>query len=188
MQQINLLPWRQMQSAAMRKQFLINGLISLIILFVLLVISRTAVSHQLTKQQARNTLLNNEIVLLDNALSEFSNKQMTQASLARRVHLAHELQQQRNNAISLFNLLPEITPQGVMLDKVSQQKGVVSLQGIGKTNADLTEMLLLLEQHEKVQNVQIHSIVNNDKDGVNQFKATFRLRYFVQPNLVEIPS
>ncbi|WP_232312813.1 PilN domain-containing protein [Enterovibrio coralii] len=144
--------------------------------------------QQLTNQEARNARLESEIQILDKKLSEFSKKKLARDELEHRLMLVNSLQTQRNNTTLLFNLLPEVTPDGVVLDSVSLKKGKVSVEGRSRSNAQLASLLALLEAKPGATDVQIHSIINNDKkeqkDGaVNSFLLTFELSEFVTPDL-----
>lgn len=185
---INLLPWREMQRQATRRRFFNKAVLGLVLVSLLVGAGRWVVYHQLTQQEARNARLQQEIDQLNTSLREFAKREVERDELHRRLTLVNSLQKQRNNATLLFNLLPQITPDGVVLDKVSMAAGTVMIEGRSRDNAKLASLLALLESNAGVENVQIHSIINNAGSPsrvAKNFRATFYLSGYVTLELPE---
>ncbi|MDD1782118.1 PilN domain-containing protein [Enterovibrio sp. ZSDZ35] len=187
---INLLPWRENNRLERRRQFYLEGSIVALLVIGFLGIAFFNGQRLLSAQEARNARLDTEIQILDQKLAEFSEKKLARDALEKRLNLVNSLQTQRNNTTMLFNLLPEVTPDGVVLDSVSLKAGKVNVKGRSRSNAQLASLLALLESKPGATDVQIHSIINNDnrqqEDGaVNSFMLTFALTEFVSPELSE---
>ncbi|USH02656.1 PilN domain-containing protein [Grimontia kaedaensis] len=175
---INLLPWREMQRQAIRRRFMNKSVLVLILVSLCVIGGRWAVYNQLSIQEARNARLQQEINELNVTLREFAKREVERDELHRRLTLVNSLQKQRNNATLLFNFLPQITPDGVVLDKVSMTAGTVTIEGRSRDNAKLASLLALLEADSGAKNVQIHSIINNAAQSslvAKNFRATFDL-------------
>lgn len=185
---INLLPWREIQRQATRRRFFNKAVLGLVLVSLLVVAGRWVVYHQLTQQEARNARLQQEIDQLNTSLREFAKREVERDELQRRLTLVNSLQKQRNNATLLFNLLPQVIPDGVVLDKVSMAVGSVMIEGRSRDNAKLASLLALLESNAGVEHVQIHSIINNAGSPSRvekNFRATFYLSDYVALELPE---
>lgn len=189
---INLLPWRDMQREQRRRLFFIKFLAVFLLSLLVLGTVYGVLQSKLSYQEARNVRLQKEINQLNQVLSDFSAKKVARDKLQHRLELVNALQKQRNNPTLLLNLLPKITPDGVVLDGVSLQDNRVTIEGRSHTNAKLASLLANLERSDEVSDVQIHSIINQDHevetsmmvsadDYANQFRATFNLTKFVVP-------
>ncbi|MGF1706114.1 PilN domain-containing protein [Enterovibrio baiacu] len=185
-QSINLLPWRETRRLKQRRTFFNHMGAAAVSVAILLGGASWYANVQIERQEARNARFQQEITTLNQTLQRFSKRAVEREELQRRLMLVNSLQQQRNNSILLFNLLPEITPEGVVLDDVSLKAGKVTLRGRSRSNAQLATLLALLETHRGATHVQMHSIVNNaseDQMVAKQFSATFELAGFILPSL-----
>ncbi|SKA49102.1 PilN domain-containing protein [Enterovibrio nigricans] len=187
---INLLPWRENKRLETRKQFYVEALLVTLLVIGFLGIAFLNGERLLSAQEVRNTRLETEIQILDKKLAEFTEKKLARDALEQRLALVNSLQIQRNNTTLLFNLLPEVTPDGVVLDSVTLKQGKVSVKGRSRSNAQLASLLALLEAKPGASDVQIHSIINNenskqDDGAANSFLLTFSLAAFVSLELSE---
>ncbi len=181
---MNLLPWREMNRRALRKHFFIKSAFFFSLLLVLLFFTYQYQDAKLSAQLERNQLIHNEIDELALTLQTFSTKEVERDALERRLDLVNSLQKQRNNATLLFNLLPDVMPEGVVLDKVSMKDGKVKVEGRSHSNAQVAHFLARLEKAKGAKNVQIHSIINTlnlSIDDENRFRATFELTDHLLP-------
>ncbi|PKF51539.1 pilus assembly protein PilN [Enterovibrio nigricans] len=142
---INLLPWRENKRLETRKQFYVEALLVTLLVIGFLGIAFLNGERLLSAQEVRNTRLETEIQILDKKLAEFTEKKLARDALEQRLALVNSLQIQRNNTTLLFNLLPEVTPDGVVLDSVTLKQGKVSVKGRSRSNAQLASLLALLE-------------------------------------------
>lgn len=186
---INLLPWRDKKREQMRRFFFFKliGSFCLSLLFILTFFM--AADVKLDTQLARNARLKQELMSLDITLAQVEDQSHKKDILNQRLNLVNRLQKQRNNTTLLLNLLSELLPNEVVLEKVSTEGAAVTLKGRSQTNGKLAELLARLEQSDKADKVQIHSIIKKDqkkaqggKEGFShQFIVTFHLTQFVTP-------
>ena len=185
-QEINLLPWREMARQKRRRSFFLKLAGTAAMTVVIVGGAYQWFDQQLNYQYARNDRVQQEITILNRTLREFSNKKVARDKLQHRLELVNALQKQRNNPTLLFNILPDVMPEGVVLDKVSMYGKTVSIEGRSKSNAQLANLLAKLEESQDVAQVQMHSIVNKSDladFAANQFRATFQLTAYVVPEL-----
>ncbi|MFD2177008.1 PilN domain-containing protein [Veronia pacifica] len=182
---LNLLPWREMRREKLRKQFFTllsaYGVLAICIVFSLWF----WLSGHHEKQQARNSLLQQEITLLRAELKAFSEIDRQREILEEKIGLVDSLQQQRKNVVSLFNLIPQVIPRGVALKSVNFRDGHVILEGMAKSGALVSEILKNLESNPDVRQEKVHSI--DRKQGAlfltSHFRVTFYLHSFIKPKL-----
>ncbi len=183
-QLINLLPWRDKKREQMRRFFFFKLIGSFCISFMLIMVFFITTDARLNTQLARNKHLEQELLTLDKTLAQAEEKKRLKAILNQKVSLVNGLQKQRNNVTLLLNFLSELLPNGVLLEKVSTKGAVVTLKGRSQTNDKLAQLLARLEQSDKADKVQIHSIIKKDQEKTevsHQFVATFYLTQFVAP-------
>ena len=183
--QINLLPWRKKLIDQHKKQFWLSCSFAFLVLIILVFSFHTFLTHSLHVQQNRNERLNQEITKQNNHLEIIAMQQKEIKILEKKLDSISQLKEQKNNAIALLNLLPEVVPKDVVLEKISMKKRLVQIEGRGLNNLSLATMLSLLEKHSQIQNVKIHSIVNHGETGLSHFKATFDLLNYVKLILEE---
>ncbi|MGL5336275.1 MAG: PilN domain-containing protein [Enterovibrio sp.] len=186
MHQINLLPWRSMQLELREKQFKWRLGITLggcaIVIFAVF----QFMQHRLFLQQEEQQQVQQQVEKLQRELNAILKSKVEYKKVTAQLELVNTLQKQRNNTIRVFNLLPAITPKGIILEKVTMQQGVVTLEGISHIQTDVGKLLSQIEQNLAIQNIRMHSIVHTkqlDDVEVNRFKATFKLREYVQAEL-----
>ncbi|MBV7298794.1 PilN domain-containing protein [Enterovibrio paralichthyis] len=183
---INLLPWREMSRQATRQRFFNKAGFALVLVMLATGGAYSFVDWQLSKQEARNARIQQEIDALNVTLKDFARREVERDELHRRLMLVNSLQKQRNNSTLLFNLLPQVTPDGVVLDRVTLTKGKVAIEGRSRDNAKLASLLALLEGDNGASNVQIHSIINDAGSPAmvaKSFRATFDLNGYIVPEL-----
>ena len=188
---MNLLPWREMGRQALRKHFFIRSAFFFSVLLILFFVIYQYQEAKLNLQLERNQLIEHEIKMLTRTLRSFSTKELERDALERRLELVNSLQKQRNNTTLLFNLLPGVMPEGVVLEKVSMKNGKVEVDGRSHSNAQVAHFLARLESAKGVRNVRIHSIINTlnlSIDDENRFRATFELTDHLLPVFTKEPQ
>ncbi|MGL4735407.1 MAG: PilN domain-containing protein [Enterovibrio sp.] len=186
MHQINLLPWRHMQRELREKQFKWRLGITIGSCAIVMFAVSQFMQQRLSSQQATQQQVQQQVEKLELELNAILKSKKEYQKVMERLELINTLQKQRNNAVRVFNLLPAITPKGIMLEKVTMQQGMITLEGSSTIQADVGKLLAQIEQNLAVQNIRMHSIIHTkqrDDVEVNRFKATFKLREYVQAAL-----
>ncbi|EOZ5530004.1 PilN domain-containing protein [Vibrio metschnikovii] len=182
---INLFPWREAQRADHKRRFL--QLMSLGVLVALLM--QWGVGHYLDQQQqyqqARLDFLNQHLQQLDQRLRALKMTEAEHQALQARLSVVESLQQKRNKTTQLMNLMPELIPEGVYVDKISMKGDAVEVSGISDSTARLATMLDKLERSPHLSAVGMHSIVAGNQrfnKDFQSFKVSF-LFHTAQPGL-----
>jgi type IV pilus assembly protein PilN len=142
---VNLLPHREERRKARREQFFaLAGLIVLMAGLVALMV-HGAISGYISQQEAKNAFLKKEIAALDKDIDEIKRlKEQTDALLSRK-RVIEALQNNRTEAVRLFNELARQVPDGVYLKAAKQAGPKLSLIGYAQSNARVSTLMRNLE-------------------------------------------
>ncbi|QFT11012.1 PilN domain-containing protein [Vibrio sp. THAF190c] len=181
--QINLLPWRDELRAQHKKRF-----IQLVILGSLVALmGQWAIGHyfqqEKARQQARLTYLEQYIGQLDEQIRSLKVAEREHKAILTRLDVVESLQSGRNKTTYFMNLMPELIPEGVYVDKIKMNGQEIEMSGISDSTARLATMLDNLERSASLSNVEMHSIVHNRKRFNKEFQ-TFKVSFsFVSPSI-----
>jgi len=181
--QINLLPWRDELRAQHKKRF-----IQLVILGTLVaVMGQWAIGHyfqqEKARQQARLIYLEQYIDQLDKQIRSLKVAEREHKAILTRLDVVESLQSGRNKTTHFMNLMPELIPEGVYVDKIKMNEQEIEMSGISDSTARLATMLDNLERSASLSNVEMHSIVHNRKRFNKEFQ-TFKVSFsFVSPSI-----
>ena len=96
---------------------------------------------QISAQQSKNAFLQNEVKKLESQIKDVANLQAEIASLRARQQAVEDLQSDRNMPVYLLNELVKQLPDGVYVNAMRQDAGVVSLTGVAQSNERVSELL-----------------------------------------------
>ncbi|MGL5429805.1 MAG: PilN domain-containing protein [Vibrio sp.] len=175
---INLLPWREARREAHKRRFL--GLVMLGILLAVLMqfAAGNYLSRQVAQQQERIGYLKQHIFSLDQQVSQLKLSEEEHKALLTRLHVVEQLQLKRNTTTDFMNLMPQLIPEGVYVDKIKMNGQQIEITGISDSTARLATMLDNLEKSAKLSEVEMHEIVAGNKRFGKQFqsfKVSFQL-------------
>lgn len=174
---INLLPHREERRKARRQQFYsLCGLI-VVLAAMLVFLAYSIVGGYITEQDSTNAFLKKEIAALDAQIDQIKRlREQTQALLARK-QIIESLQQDRAEAVHLFNELARSVPEGVYLKAIKQTGQTVNLNGYAQSNSRVSSLMRNLDSSEWMENSQLLEIkaVTVDKRRLNEFTLTVHL-------------
>ncbi|MFP2769709.1 PilN domain-containing protein [Oceanisphaera sp. KMM 10153] len=175
MSNINLLPWRENERAARKKQFMVILAVASLITVAVMLAGNMWIHQQITRQQQRNQFLQNETVKLDVILGEMRNIKEQRHKLLERVALIDSFQQRRNLSVRLFNQLPELVPPGVYLSSLNVVGNQIDI--VGKTEAypRVANMIRDVESRDWLYEPRISSIFTSDTDPIALSQFSMRL-------------
>ncbi|WP_332813388.1 PilN domain-containing protein [Ramlibacter sp.] len=138
---INLLPHRE--AARKRKREAFFASLAVAALFGVLIAGGVFAWYQaqISSQQDRNMVLQNEIKRLEGEIKEISTLQQEIAALRARQQAVEDLQADRNMPVHLLNELVGQLPDGVYISSVKQTDQVVAIAGVAQSNERVSELL-----------------------------------------------
>ncbi|VAW46267.1 Type IV pilus biogenesis protein PilN, partial [hydrothermal vent metagenome] len=127
MAKINLLPWREERRQQHTKEFYILLAISAGLALLLFALAYYYFDQSIKFQNQRNSFLTTEITKLDEKIKEIDKLEAKKASLIARQQVIEELQANRTQMVHLFDELVKTIPNGVFLEKITQQGTSISM-------------------------------------------------------------
>lgn len=174
---INLLPWRAEKLKKYRQRF--YGMVVLGVLFawVLQWFASLYIDHLKDQQRDRNQQLQAYITKLDKQLVNLKEIEAKHKSILTRLRLVESLQNERNKTTDFMNLMPELVPEGVYVDKIRMSGREIEMAGISDSTARLATMLDNFENSIWLSDVEMHSIISGKVlfgKKFQSFKLSFR--------------
>ena len=128
-------------------------------------------------QTKRNHFLQTEILILDKRIAEIDLIKKEKNELERRITLIQQLEQKRNAATRLFNVLPKITPNGVYLTSVNFSHGQIKITGLTESNEQVSHMVRKVEKAKWLTDVSLPSIVSGPTKPItlSKFSMNFSM-------------
>ncbi|SJM93959.1 Fimbrial assembly family protein [Crenothrix polyspora] len=145
MAKINLLPWRdELRKKRKRDFFTAMGLSALLTLMVIGAV-HGYIEGLKAYQTQRNTLLQNEIAMLEKKIVEIRTIEEKKSKLLAKIDLIHKLQASRPEIVHLFDEIPKATPDGVFLSKFSQVGSSLIFEGKSQSNARVSAFMRAID-------------------------------------------
>ena len=138
---INLLPHREAARKRRREAFFAS--LGLAALFGGVIAGGVFLWYaaQISNQQSKNMVLEQEIKTLEAQIKEISTLQQEIAALRARQQAVEDLQADRNMPVHLLNELVRQLPDGVFITTVKQENQVVAITGVAQSNERVSELL-----------------------------------------------
>ena len=157
---INLLPWREEKRQEYKQRFYGMVVLGVLVAIGLQWFGSLYIDHLKTQQKARNQQLQAYVQELDKQLINLKAIEAKHKSILTRLRLVESLQNERNKTTDFINLMPELVPEGVYVDKMKMNGRDVEIGGISDSTARLATMLDNFENSAWLMNIEMHSIVS----------------------------
>ena len=138
---INLLPHREAARKRKRESFYVALGASALLGGVIAGAIFLWYAAQISVQESKNTVLQNEIKRLEGQIKDIATLQTEIAALRARQQAVEDLQADRNMPVHLLNELVRQLPDGVFVNSVRQDGQIVSILGVAQSNERVSELL-----------------------------------------------
>ncbi len=138
---VNLLPHREAARKRKRELFFIALGIAAVVGGLICGGVYSWYQAQIAGQQAKNTILKNEITRLDGQIKDIAGLQQEITALRARQTAVEDLQGNRNLPVYLLDELVKQLPDGVYITSMKQEDQVVQLGGVAQSNERVSELL-----------------------------------------------
>ena len=145
---INLLPHRQLRKARQQRWFAILAAIVAGLGLAVVAGGQVYLSNAKSGQLARNAFLKDEIAKLDKQISEIAQFQEKRKDLLARKDVVESLQNNRSEAVHLFDELMRRLPEGLYLKNVKQTGDAIAISGYAQSSARVSTFMRALEETE----------------------------------------
>lgn len=138
---VNLLPHREAARKRKRELFFIALGVAAVVGGLICGGVYSWYQAQIAGQQAKNTILKNEITRLDGQIKDIAGLQQEITALRARQTAVEDLQGNRNLPVYLLDELVRQLPDGVYITSMKQENQVVQLGGVAQSNERVSELL-----------------------------------------------
>lgn len=172
---INLRPWREERRERLKKEF-----VQVIGLFAFAAVAiwfawNLAVNSLVSHQQARNKILETEIVSLDKKAKEIRDLKAKKVDLVDRMKVIQGLQGTRPIIVHLFDELAKTIPDGVYYKSIDRVGMKITVTGAAESNQRVSTLMRNIDESEWFANPNLTKVQANTSLGEqgNDFFVTF---------------
>jgi type IV pilus assembly protein PilN len=158
---LNLLPWREKEREAKKKQFFTLVGVAFVSAVGIVLGGHFFMQASMAQQQSRNEHLQNEITALDAQIKEIEELDKTRQSLIDRMKVIENLQSTRPAIVHLFDEMVRALPKGLCLSHLQQQATLVHLEGKAESYARVSSYMKQLDDSPWLSSSNLNVISTN---------------------------
>lgn len=174
MVKINLLPWREELRKKRQQDFVAGIGAGILVTCLILVMVYMYIEGMKEYQGQRNTILNNEIAILDKKIQEIKDIEEKKNKLLTKIEVIQKLQESRPEVVHLFDELAKTTPEGTYLTKFTQIGDTLTLEGKAESNARVSAFMRAIDSSPWLNTSVLGVIKGSGKNSgeMNDFSMT----------------
>jgi type IV pilus assembly protein PilN len=166
MAHINLLPWRDQLRKERQRSFFIVLVVAALITAAGVAYAHFHVQLMIDHQEARNSLLKQEIAAADQKIREIRQLEKRKADLLARMEIIERLQSSRPEAVHVFDEMVQRIPDGVHLNSFKYTGTAIDISGEAQSNVRVSTYMRNLDSSPwfsdpKLQQIQKRGTVRN---------------------------
>jgi type IV pilus assembly protein PilN len=171
MANINLLPWREELRKEKTRQFTSMTGFSVLLTVAVFVLIHVTISSQISYQQKRNKILQDEISQLDIALQEIEGLEETKEKLLSRMDIIQSLQQKRPQIVHLFDEIVRTVPEGIYLTGIKQSGTAININGVAESNGRVSAYMRNIDNSDWMATPKL-SVIESKKGTLRSSEFT----------------
>ena len=175
MAHINLLPWREELRKQRETEFYILLGVAAVVGILLFFAWMQYTNSLIDNQRARNSLLNNEIAILNAKIKEIEALEVRRNRLLQRKEIIERLQADRTQMVHLFDEMVRTIPEGVQLVSIKQDGKVLTLKGVAQSNARVSSYMRNLSGSNWLHNPDLDIVEASEEDRNYKYEFTLRV-------------
>jgi type IV pilus assembly protein PilN len=141
MPRINLLPWRESERKARRREFTIAAGCAVVVAVMVALGGKLMYSSWIDSQTEKNNLLKREIVKLEAQITDILDLENRKQRLIARMEIIEKLQRSRPEIVHLFDELVKTVPDGVYLTSIKQTGRKLEIHGIAQSSTRVSTFM-----------------------------------------------
>ena len=145
---INLLPHREIQRTARRRQFGLTTAAIAGVAIILITLIHIWLATRLHNQLERNTYLEQINNQLDQQIGKIRKLKNERAKVLARKKIIESLEEKRSRVVHMLNDIPRLIPAGVYLTSLKQTNITVTLNGMASSNSKVADFMRNLGKSE----------------------------------------
>lgn len=171
---INLLPWRATQQQENQQQFIAAIAISVLIALMLLGLIYWSRGNAAEYQNQRNEALTQKIRSIDQQAQVVKALEDKKNKVLDKIKMIQPLQQNQIQVVNVFEKLPKIASDGIVLSTLSLSAGNLIISGKAKYNKHLSNYMRGIEKSSWLKNPTLQQTSIIDRD-VNSYSRKFSI-------------
>jgi len=172
MPRINLLPWREVERARLRQEFMLAVVAAVLIGVLGALVIRWQYGVMIAQQHARNQYLTDQVKQLDGQISEINDLEEKKSALHSRIKVIEQLQQSRPEVVHIFDQLVRLLPEGVYLTEVTQTDRRIQIKGIAESSSRVSTFMRNIDTSEWLKDPSLEII---EAKGTAEAGSSFTL-------------
>ena len=177
MAHINLLPWRDELRKLKQQQFAVVGAGSAILGAMLVLLAHMQMEGLIEKQNQRNQFLDKEIAELDTKIAKIKDMEKTKNALLARMDIIQQLQRSRPQSVHLMDQLVYTLPDGVYLNKITQQDQALTLIGVAQSNARVSAYMRNIDSSQWMARPKLDVIETRDSKNLSGWTGKSHIQF-----------
>ena len=172
MPRINLLPWREVERARLRQEFMLAMVAAVLIGVLGALVIRWQYGVMIAQQNARNQYLTDQVKQLDGQISQINDLEEKKSALHSRIKVIEQLQQSRPEVVHIFDQLVRLLPEGVYLTEVTQTDRRIQIKGIAESSSRVSTFMRNIDTSEWLKDPSLEII---EAKGTAEAGSSFTL-------------
>lgn len=166
---INLLPWREELQEQQKKEFLVllGAFVACAGLMILMV--HLIVAKEINFQDSSNSLLKNEIKILDQQIQAIKDLQKEKEQLLARMDIIQQLQTGRPYIVRLFDVVVRTIPEGLYLTSLTRTENRILIDGKAESNTRVSTFMRNIESSKWLSSPILSLIQANEKNAQDRW-------------------
>lgn len=160
---LNLLPWREKEREAKKKQFFTFVGATLLGAAGMVFLAHLYMQYAQEYQQGRNQVLETEIASLDLQIKKIEELDKTRQALLDRIKVIENLQSTRPAIVHLFDEMVNALPKGMYLLHLQQKGTLVQLEGKAESYARVSSYMKQLDASPWMNSSNLNIISTDSK-------------------------
>lgn len=181
MTEINLLPWRENEREAKKKNFVSLLLLTTIFSILMIIMLNYYADEVVNSQLQRNELLNQEIKILDKQIVEIKGLKAARKNLISRMMIIHGLESTRSLTVHLFDEIIKVLPDGVYLTQIKRVGEQITVTGYSESNTNISLLMRNIQSSPWIQE-PILTEIKKTKQDVHAIQNEFILNFILKPH------
>lgn len=171
MPRINLLPWREQERKARRREFYVAAGAAVFAGLLVLGVGKLLYQSWTDAQTEKNNLLKKEIVKLDAQIADIQDLENRKQRLVARMEIIEKLQRSRPEVVHLFDELVKTVPEGIYLTQIKQTNRKLEIKGIAQSSTRVSTFMRNIDASTWMGNpvLQVVEAAKDSQGGGSSF-------------------
>ncbi len=173
---INLLPGKK--KPLILPHILIYGIIGTFVLIIVLVVFGVYLNKKVSAMQSDISVKEQKLNELKETLIEVANYEKDNQEFREKARIIEQLKKNQIAPLLLLDEVSEKLPKGVWLTRLTDNGGLISIEGFAHSNYDLVGYIQSLKGSAHLENVMLSESRQAEVEGVSvyKFKLTFKVK------------